>query len=152
MLSHPAERALGVRLLRLPEILELAAAELKPNILTDYLFDLANALQHVLRGMPGPQGRVARPARQPPGALRPDGADLEIRARLAWNRRRRPDVRSPDRCRRPDACPTAPDDRQHSGSLLDEHATGVRPEPLVPLRILIAVGSLRGSPGIAASA
>ena len=42
-LSHPAERALGVRLLRLPEVLELAAAELKPNILTDYLFDLANA-------------------------------------------------------------------------------------------------------------
>ena len=43
MLSHPAERGLGVRLLRLPEVLELAAAELKPNILTDYLFDLANA-------------------------------------------------------------------------------------------------------------
>lgn len=42
-LSHPAERGLGVRLLRLPETLELAAAELKPNILTDYLFDLANA-------------------------------------------------------------------------------------------------------------
>ena len=32
-----------MRLLRLPEVLELAAAELKPNILTDYLFDLANA-------------------------------------------------------------------------------------------------------------
>ncbi len=42
-LSHPAERALGVRLLRLPEVLELAYSELKPNILTDYLFDLANA-------------------------------------------------------------------------------------------------------------
>jgi arginyl-tRNA synthetase len=42
-LSHPAERALGVRILRLPEILALAALELKPNILTDYLFDLANA-------------------------------------------------------------------------------------------------------------
>jgi arginyl-tRNA synthetase len=41
--SHPAERALAVRILRLPEVLELAAAELKPNILTDYLFDLANA-------------------------------------------------------------------------------------------------------------
>jgi arginyl-tRNA synthetase len=41
-LSHPAERALGVRLLRLPETLELAASELKPNILTDYLFALAN--------------------------------------------------------------------------------------------------------------
>ncbi len=43
VLSHPAERALGVRLLRLPEVLELAAEELKPNILTDYLFELANA-------------------------------------------------------------------------------------------------------------
>jgi arginyl-tRNA synthetase len=42
-LSHPAERALGVRILRLPETLELAALELKPNIVTDYLFDLANA-------------------------------------------------------------------------------------------------------------
>ena len=43
LLTHPAERALAVRLLRLPETLELAASELKPNILTDYLFDLANA-------------------------------------------------------------------------------------------------------------
>jgi arginyl-tRNA synthetase len=42
-LSHPAERAIGVRLLRLPEVLELAAADFKPNVLTDYLFDLANA-------------------------------------------------------------------------------------------------------------
>jgi arginyl-tRNA synthetase len=42
LLSHPAERALAVRVLRLPEVLELAAAELKPNILTDYLFALAN--------------------------------------------------------------------------------------------------------------
>jgi arginyl-tRNA synthetase len=43
LLSHPAERALAVRVLRLPEVLELAASELKPNIVTDYLFDLANA-------------------------------------------------------------------------------------------------------------
>jgi arginyl-tRNA synthetase len=42
-LDHPAERGLGVRLLRLPEVLELAASDFKPNILTDYLFDLANA-------------------------------------------------------------------------------------------------------------
>jgi arginyl-tRNA synthetase len=42
-LSNPAERGLAVRLLRYPETLELAAAELKPNILADYLFDLANA-------------------------------------------------------------------------------------------------------------
>jgi len=42
-LGLPAERGVGARLLRLPEVLELAASELKPNILTDYLFELANA-------------------------------------------------------------------------------------------------------------
>ncbi len=42
-LSNPAERALAVRVLRYPETLEFAAAENKPNILADYLFDLANA-------------------------------------------------------------------------------------------------------------
>jgi arginyl-tRNA synthetase len=41
-LSHPVERALGVRLIRLPEVLEFAAEEYKPNVLTDYLFELAN--------------------------------------------------------------------------------------------------------------
>ncbi|HWE38563.1 MAG TPA: arginine--tRNA ligase [Isosphaeraceae bacterium] len=43
-LTHPAERALGLQLLRLSEVLDLAADELKPNILCDYLFDLANRL------------------------------------------------------------------------------------------------------------
>ncbi|MGC8641046.1 MAG: arginine--tRNA ligase [Isosphaeraceae bacterium] len=52
VLSHPAERALGVRILRLPEVLELAALELKPNILTDYLFDLANAFSTFFEGCP----------------------------------------------------------------------------------------------------
>jgi arginyl-tRNA synthetase len=42
--THPAERALAIDLMRLPEALELAAAELKPNLLTDYLFNLANKL------------------------------------------------------------------------------------------------------------
>ncbi|QDV36755.1 arginine--tRNA ligase [Tautonia plasticadhaerens] len=42
LITHPAERALGVALLRLPETLEAAAAELKPNVLADYLFGLAN--------------------------------------------------------------------------------------------------------------
>lgn len=42
LLSNSAERAIAVQVLRLSETLELAAAELKPNILTDYLFDLAN--------------------------------------------------------------------------------------------------------------
>jgi arginyl-tRNA synthetase len=51
-LSHPAERAVAVRILRLPEVLELAAAELKPNILTDYLFDLANAFSTLFEECP----------------------------------------------------------------------------------------------------
>jgi arginyl-tRNA synthetase len=51
-LSHPAERALGVRLLRLPEVLELADSELKPNILTDYLFELANAFSTFFQECP----------------------------------------------------------------------------------------------------
>ena len=42
LLTHPLERSLALQILRLPETLELAAAELKPNILADYLFDLAN--------------------------------------------------------------------------------------------------------------
>ena len=82
VLSHPAERALGVRLLRLPEVLELAADELKPNILTDYLFDLANAFSTFLRGMPGPEGRISRTPGQPPGPLRPDGRTLKFGAGL----------------------------------------------------------------------
>ena len=43
LVSHPAERALAVKLLRLPEVIELAAEDLKPNILTDHLFELAQA-------------------------------------------------------------------------------------------------------------
>ena len=51
-LSHPAERALGVRLLRLPEVLDLAQSELKANILTDYLFELANAFSTFFQECP----------------------------------------------------------------------------------------------------
>ncbi len=43
VLGHPSERALGMMLLRWPETVEQTALELKPNILTDYLFTLANA-------------------------------------------------------------------------------------------------------------
>lgn len=42
-LTNPAERALGLAILRLPEAVDLAASELRPNILADYLFALANA-------------------------------------------------------------------------------------------------------------
>jgi arginyl-tRNA synthetase len=41
--AHPAERALAMQLLRWPEAVALAGSELKPNILTDYLFGLANS-------------------------------------------------------------------------------------------------------------
>lgn len=41
-LTQPAERALGMQILRLPETLEQATVEMKPNIVADYLFDLAN--------------------------------------------------------------------------------------------------------------
>jgi arginyl-tRNA synthetase len=52
LLETPHERALGLWLLRLPENLELAAAELKPNILTDYLFALANAFSAFFENCP----------------------------------------------------------------------------------------------------
>ena len=92
MLNHPAERGLGVRILRLPEVLELAAIELKPNILTDYLFDLANAFSTFFEECPVLKAEP-RPPRQPPVDLPPHGADLEIRPQLAGNRCRRSHVK-----------------------------------------------------------
>jgi arginyl-tRNA synthetase len=41
MLEHPAERALGLQLLRFEETLTAAAAEYLPHLLTQYLWDLA---------------------------------------------------------------------------------------------------------------
>jgi arginyl-tRNA synthetase len=43
LLSHPKERILAVQLVRFGEILESAMSEYRPNILTDYLFQTANA-------------------------------------------------------------------------------------------------------------
>ncbi|HUY31458.1 MAG TPA: arginine--tRNA ligase [Pirellulales bacterium] len=42
-LDAPAERALGLSLLRFSEAIELTVADYRPNQLTTYLFDLANA-------------------------------------------------------------------------------------------------------------
>ncbi|MCC7290638.1 MAG: arginine--tRNA ligase [Phycisphaerales bacterium] len=42
-LEHPSEIALARAVLRLPEILDQAAADLKPNLLTDYLYDLSKS-------------------------------------------------------------------------------------------------------------
>lgn len=41
-LIKPQERILGMQILRLPETLEQAVAEMKPNTVADYLFKLAN--------------------------------------------------------------------------------------------------------------
>jgi arginyl-tRNA synthetase len=41
-LAHPAERALGLAILRLPDTLDKVVADYRPNHLTDYLFDLAS--------------------------------------------------------------------------------------------------------------
>ena len=51
-LDHPAERALGLQILRWPEAVALAGSELKPNILTDYLFTLANAFSAFFENCP----------------------------------------------------------------------------------------------------
>ena len=51
-LSHPAERTLGVALIRLPEIVAQAADDLKPNVLADYLFGLANAFSGFFENCP----------------------------------------------------------------------------------------------------
>ncbi|MFH1924127.1 MAG: arginine--tRNA ligase, partial [Planctomycetota bacterium] len=42
LLDSPAERALGLELLRFGEALDLVVADYRPNQLTGYLFDLAN--------------------------------------------------------------------------------------------------------------
>ncbi|MCA9246712.1 MAG: arginine--tRNA ligase [Planctomycetales bacterium] len=42
MLEHPAERALALELLRFSEALDATAAEYRPNLLTNYLFQLAD--------------------------------------------------------------------------------------------------------------
>ena len=41
-LSHPAERSLGLELLRFPDAVAFVADDYRPNLLTNYLFELAN--------------------------------------------------------------------------------------------------------------
>jgi arginyl-tRNA synthetase len=52
VLGQPSERTLGLLLLRWPETLEQTAIELKPNLLTDYLFGLANAFSGFFENCP----------------------------------------------------------------------------------------------------
>ncbi len=55
VVSHPAERALGLAILQFAEALQLVVADYRPNFLTAYLFELANRYStffeqcHVLR-------------------------------------------------------------------------------------------------------
>jgi arginyl-tRNA synthetase len=42
ILTHPAERALAMEILRFSEALELTISDYRPNQLTSYLFELAN--------------------------------------------------------------------------------------------------------------
>ena len=56
---------MAVQVLRLPETLELAASEFKPNILTDYLFELAKRYSSFNSECPvlkaeSPERRVSR--------------------------------------------------------------------------------------------
>ena len=43
LLHEPAERQLGLKLLRLSEVLAEAMSDYRPNLITDYLFDLAES-------------------------------------------------------------------------------------------------------------
>lgn len=52
ILEHPSERALGLKLLQYPESLEAAAYDYRPNILANYLYDLANTYGGFFRDCP----------------------------------------------------------------------------------------------------
>ena len=62
--DHPLPRGPGVRRRR-PQAEHPGRLPVRPR----------RGLQHVQRGMPGPQGRVPRASGQPPGTDRPDGPD-----------------------------------------------------------------------------
>ena len=59
VLGSPAERALGLELLRFSEALDLAVADYRPNQLTAYLFDLANRYSTFFEQCPRAAGRDA---------------------------------------------------------------------------------------------
>jgi arginyl-tRNA synthetase len=51
-LDHPAERALGLQVLRLPEAMAEAMLDYRPHILTGYLFDLARRFSEFYQQCP----------------------------------------------------------------------------------------------------
>jgi arginyl-tRNA synthetase len=52
LLEQPQERALAIQLLRLPEALQAAAAEYRPNLITAYLWDLAKTYSGFFQNCP----------------------------------------------------------------------------------------------------
>lgn len=52
LLEDPAERRLALELLRLPDALMAAAADYKPNVITNYLWDLAKAYSGFFQNCP----------------------------------------------------------------------------------------------------
>jgi arginyl-tRNA synthetase len=51
-LNAPEERALAMQLLRMEEILLVAASDLRPNVITGYLWDLAKAYSVFFQNCP----------------------------------------------------------------------------------------------------
>lgn len=51
-ITHPAERALALQLLRFQEALDNAAADYRPNLLTQYLFETANCFSTFFENCP----------------------------------------------------------------------------------------------------
>jgi arginyl-tRNA synthetase len=52
VLSHPAERALAMQIVRLPEALDEALVDYRPNILTSYLFELGKCYSTFFENCP----------------------------------------------------------------------------------------------------
>ncbi|MBL4886311.1 MAG: arginine--tRNA ligase, partial [Planctomycetaceae bacterium] len=65
LLQHDAERALGLQLLRFEEALSHVAQEYRPNVLTNYLYETANAFSSFYEHCPvakeeNPEIRMSR--------------------------------------------------------------------------------------------
>ena len=52
LLNHPAERALGMKLARYPEILPILLEDFRPNLLANYLFELAESFHAFYEACP----------------------------------------------------------------------------------------------------
>lgn len=52
LLGEPVERLLAIRLLRFPDVLARAANQYRPNLLADYLFDLAQLYSRFYQNVP----------------------------------------------------------------------------------------------------